>query len=237
MTDLDEDIPLTEEELALAQRGQALISAAMAAPEARAPQALRESLERTRAAAEPPMRARRVRRPRRWLVAPGLGLACLLVVALALALGTRGAGVEGPSLRDVAAVARLPARTAAPAAIGGARPRLSASVQGLAFPDWSKAFGWTATGRRDDRVGGRTVTTILYRYDDVTMLGYAIVAGPPLRSADGRVITLHGTRYRVVVQRGRTTVTWTQAGHSCVLDASSAVSAARLVALAAWANT
>jgi hypothetical protein len=117
------------------------------------------------------------------------------------------------------------------------RPRLSVAVEGLAFPDWRKAFGWRATGRRSDRIGGRTVVTVRYRYSEQRTLGYAIVTGAPLAAAPGRdVVVRGGARYRVVTRAGRTTVTWTQAGHTCVIDAPTSVAAATLVRLADWGN-
>jgi hypothetical protein len=228
MVDRDEDIPLTDEELA--QRGAELIAAAMTHPEARAPQALRASLERI---AEP---APGRRRPRRWLVAPGLAAICVLAVALVVALGGSDDGVESPSVQEVAAVTRLPARDAAPAALGGRPPRLSAAVVGLAVPDWRKSFGWKATGRRSDRIANRTVTTVFYAYSGRPRLGYAIVAGVPLAPGAGRDVVRGGARYRVVVRGGRRTVTWTQAGHTCVIDAPTSVAAATLVRLADSAN-
>jgi hypothetical protein len=233
VTDLEDDIALTDEERALAERGSALVAAAMAHPEARAPQALRESLERGMVAE----RVRRpwLRRPRRRLAAAGIAAVCLLMVALVVALGEPDDGVGPPSVQQVAAVTRLPTLQAAPDAVGGGLPRLSAAVQGLAFPDWRRAFGWRATGRRTDRIGNRAVTTVFYRYSG-RRLGYAIVAGSPLRPGAGRDLIRGGARYRVVTRGGRTTVTWTQAGHTCVIDAPTAVATAELVTLAAWAN-
>ena len=235
MTDRENDIALTDEELALAERGSALVAAAMAHPEARAPQALRESLER-RGMAEQASRPR-ARWRGRSLAAARIAAVCVLVVGLVVALGGRDAGVGAPSVAQVAAVTRLPALEAPPVAAGGARPRLAAAVQGLAFPDWRRAFGWTTSGLRSDRVGNRAVTTVLYRYSARRRLGYAIVAGSPLAAAAGRDVVRGGVRYRVLRRGGRTTVTWTQAGHTCVIDAPATVTAAELVTLAAWNNT
>jgi hypothetical protein len=228
----DDDIALTDEELMLMERGSALVAAAMAHPEARAPQALRESLERRGMAA-------RASRPRplpsgRWLFAPAVAAVGVLAAALVVALGGPGERAGAPSVQQVAAVVRLPALQAAPVAVGGAR--LSASVEGLAFPDWRRRFGWTTTGRRTDRVGDRAVTTVFYRYSSHRRIGYAIVAGSPLRPAAGHDVIRGGARYRVVTRAGRTTVTWTQARHTCVIDAPATVGAAELVGLAAWGN-
>jgi hypothetical protein len=233
MTEIDDDIALTDEDLALAERGAALVAAAMAHPEARVPQALRESLERG-APAQHGSR-RRLARPGRSLAASGLAAVCVLAVALVLALSGPDERAGSPSVEQVAAVTRLPARQAAPVAVGGAR--LSVAVEGLSFPDWHATHGWATTGRRTDRVGNRAVTTVFYRYSSRRRLGYAIVAGPPLRPGAGRDVARGGARYRVVTRAGRTTVTWTQSGHTCVIDAPSAVGTAELVRLAAWGNT
>jgi hypothetical protein len=235
VTDLDDDIALTDEERALAECGSAVVAAAMAHPEARAPQALRESLQRSGMVGQRAARPR-LGRPGRWIVAPGLAAVCVLVVALVVAPGGPGVGVGSPSVEQVAAVTRLPALQEAPVAVGGARPRLAAAVQGLAFPDWRRPFGWRAAGRRSDRVGNRAVTTVFYRYSSGRRLGYAIVAGAPLRPAAGRDVIRGGVRYRVVTRAGRTTVTWTQSGRTCVIDAPAAVGTAELVRLAAWGN-
>jgi hypothetical protein len=228
MNELDDDIPLTEEELAEARRGEAIVATAIAHPDARAPLALREGLQNARSA----------RRPRRRLVAPALAaVSAALAIVLVVALGGQDQLAPTPSVQDVAAVTRLPARHGAPVAVGGAPARLDAAVEGLAFPDWRKAFGWMATGRRADRVGGRAVTTVYYRASDERRLGYAIVAGAPLPAAAGREIIYGGTRYRALTRSGRTTLTWTQAGHTCVIDAPASVAVATLVRLADWDTT
>jgi hypothetical protein len=129
----------------------------------------------------------------------------------------------------------MPASAPAPAAIGGDPALLDARVDRIAFPDWREVYGWRASGRRSDRVGDRAVTTVAYADHDGTTLGYAIVAGRSVGPGPGRDVSLRGARYRVSASAGRRTVTWTQAGHTCVIDAPSSVSAAELVKLASWA--
>jgi hypothetical protein len=233
MARVEDDIPLTDEELALAERGRALVAAAMADPQARAPRALRDALAEAPAAAARPPADRRRSRVRR--IAPALGLLAVVVLALVVALGGSNDGPGAPSVRQVAAVARMPASAPAPVAIGGDPALLDARVGRLDFPDWREAYEWHATGRRDDRVGDRAVTTVAYRYRDGTTIGYAIVAGPPVGQGPGRDMSRRGARYRVSASAGRRTVTWTQAGHTCVIDAPSTVSATELVKLASWA--
>lgn len=230
----DDDRPLSDDELALARRGAALIAEAMAHPEARAPHALRESLSEP---APAPRRARSHVGPWRPLVA-GLGLAAAVVVAVVLvALGGSHGGPAAPSVAQVRAVARRAATVPAPARVtaSGGRAFLAAAVQGQAFPDWSRAFGWIPSGSRHDRLGGRAITTVFYRYRDGTRLGYAIVAGPPLDRTTGHDIVVAGTRYRAHTGAGRTTLTWTQTGHTCLIDAPATVPTAALVTLATWA--
>jgi hypothetical protein len=235
MTHDEDEIAPTDEELALAERGAALVAAAMAHPEARAPQALRDSLERVGTSAERLPR-RRWGRPGRRLFATAIAAACVVAVSLAVVLGGPDEGAGSPSVEQVAAVMRGPALQAAPVAVGGGR--LSVAVQGLSFPDWRKTFAWKASGRRADRIGNHTVTTVFYRYDSGRRrLGYAIVAGPSLRPPAGRDVVRGGVRYRVVTRAGGTTVTWTQAGHTCVIDAPFRVPADELVRLAAWASS
>lgn len=235
MHEPDDEIPRGDEERARAERGAALIAAAMAHPEAQAPASLREALATPRPAAAP-ARAFSPRRLRRGLVAAG-GLALAAVLALVLALGGGGSGNgggRGPTVAQVAALGRLPALQGAPRAAGGVSPRLTTAVQGLAFPDWGPRFGWSATGQRRDHVGGRAVTTVFYRRGGV-QVGYSIVAGRPVPApARGSTVRRGGLAYRVTRDGGRTVVSWTQGGHTCVIGAPAAFPYAEVLRLAAW---
>ena len=153
----ENDTPLTEEELALAREGEALISAATA--DVHAPQSLREAIERERERATARARAPFWRRHRWGLAAVGAAAAALAVVAIALQAG----GTTEPSFTNVYEAARLAPTEAAPASLGGDPPVLDAKVGSLEFPDWQKKFGWEAVGRRDDALSGRPVTTVFYR--------------------------------------------------------------------------
>ena len=137
----ENDTPLTEEELALAREGEALISAAVA--DAHAPQSLREAIERERTHATERARAPFWRR-HRWGLAAG-GVAAATLAAVAIALETGGDQTE-PSLTQVQAAARLAPAEDAPAPLGGAPPVLDAKVGSLEFPDWQEKFGWKAVG-------------------------------------------------------------------------------------------
>jgi hypothetical protein len=228
----ENDIPLTDEELERAREGQALIAAAVS--DVRAPQSLREAIERERERA-----ARRARAPfwRRHRL--GLALASSAIVALAvvaIALQTGGSPTE-PSLTKVVAAAHLEPTQSAPRPVGGTPPELDAKVGKLVFPDWKAKFGWKAVGRRDDELAGRQVTTVFYRNPDGARLGYAVVSGDVLDAEPpGRAVTRKGKTYHVASRGGRTIVTWNQQGHTCVIQAPSAVPRTRLVDLAASRN-
>ncbi len=225
------DTPLTEEELALAREGEALISAATA--DVHAPQSLREAIERERKRATARARAPFWRRHRWGLAAAGAAAAALAVVAIALQTG----GTTEPSFTNVYEAARLAPTEAAPASLGGDPPVLDAKVGNLEFPDWQKKFGWEAVGRRDDTLSGRPVTTVVYRNPDGAKLGYAVVSGEPLGGdPPGRQVEHKGKTYNVDRLGERTIVTWTQDGHSCVITAPSAVPRETLVDLAASRN-
>ncbi len=165
---------MSEEEMALARKGEALIKAEVA--RVHAPQALRERIEADRARA-----ARQPRLPfwrRHRFAVLGTGVAAL-VLAAGVATQTGGGGGE-PSLAEVDAVAALSPTKAAPASAGGNPPVLDASVGAIEFPDWQGKFGVKAVGLRKDEVSGRPVTTVFYRDADGARLGYSVVGGDPL---------------------------------------------------------
>jgi hypothetical protein len=213
----------TPDHEALAERGRALVAAAVAGTHA--PHALRERIEADRA------RARRGRPRRHGLRVLAGGLAVALL-ALAVTLIAAPAGDEAPT---VGAVVRLGDRAATdPAPAPGARGTLRASVGGVAFPDWDEE-DWPATGARADEVSGRDARTVFYRTRDGARSAYTIVDGEPLDDPDGaRVHIVDGVEYRVVRDAGETVVVWEEGGHTCVLSAPSGVPEDRLVELAAW---
>jgi hypothetical protein len=228
----EDDRPLTEEEQALAREGESLIAAAMA--DVRAPQSLREAIERDRQRAASGARAPFWRRYR-WVLAAAGGVAAVLAV-VAIALDTGGNETD-PSLGGVYAAAGLDPTAAAPRPVGGAPPVLAAAVGNLAFPDWRKSFGWEAVGRRVDEVSGRDITTVFYRNPEGIRIGYAVVAGAALGGdPPGREITRNGKTYNLARNGDRTIVTWTQQGHTCAIVAPSALPGGRLVDLAASRN-
>ena len=228
----ENDIPLTDEELARAREGQALIAAAVS--DVRAPQSLREAIERERERASARARAPFWRRHRLGVASAGAAAAVLVVVAIVVQ--TEGNPTE-PALAKVSAAARLDATKPAPRPIGGTPPQLDAKVGKLVFPDWEAKFGWKAVGRRDDTLSGRPVTTVFYRNAEGARLGYAVVSGEVLDAEPpGREITRKGKAYHVAAVGARTVVTWNQHGHTCIMAAPSDVPPTRLVDLAASRN-
>jgi hypothetical protein len=224
-----DDIPISEEERQLAEKGEAIIAAAVG--EVRASQSLRESIERDRArsqAAPPPSLWRRIR--------PALAVSLAVVAALVLAVAVLRGGSEesAPSLANVEAATRLSATDPAPASRGGDPPVLAANVGALDFPDWQQSFGWTAVGARHGSVDGRAVTTVYYRNTKGARLGYSVLAGDPVdEPAPGHKVVRDGKAFSVQRHGSRTTVVWTQQGHTCVIVASANVPPSNLVDLAA----
>ena len=153
------------------------------------------------------------------------------VVAIALLLTLSG-GPAGPSVADAARLAVLPPVGSPPAALGASQTQLAADVQGLAFPDFSRSFGWQASGIRHGRVGGRSAT-IVYYASGGRQVAYAIVAGTPLTEpSDATTSVVSGVQFQTVSLEGRSAVTWRRGGHTCVLIGDA--SRAELLALASW---
>jgi hypothetical protein len=230
----EDDTPLTDEELALAKKGEAMIAAAVA--DTRAPQSLRESIERDRVRAQAAPALSFWRRRGRMLAATATAAAVLAAVVVATQSGTSGTGE--PSLAAVQQAVGLEATGPAPAPGGGDPPVLAARVGPISFPDWQQSFGWKAVGSRQDEVSGRTVKTVYYRNSEGAHLGYSIVAGAPIAERPpGRTVSHEGNTYHVAHAGQHTLVTWTQQGHTCAFVASSSVPDSRLVEIAASRNT
>ena len=224
----ENDTPLSDVEVELARRGERLVAAAV--EETRAPQSLRESIEaeRERASAQ---RSVPFWRRHRWALGVA-GLAAAGIAAFAIAIQA-GDGPGEPTLPEVYAAAQLAPSDPAPARAGGDPPVLAASVGTLEFPDWREAFDWRAVGRRDEEVGGRDVTTVYYANPEGARLAYSVVAGEPVGGEPaGRKVERGDTVYAVDRGGERTTVTWEQDGHTCVIVAPSTVPDSTLVSLA-----
>jgi hypothetical protein len=183
-------------------------------------------------------RAGERRRGRAHALRPRLGAAAALVAAIVVVLvvvaGSGGGGSSPFSLRTATALTLEPATQAAPAENTSRRAQLMASVDGIPFPYWEEHFGWRSTGSREDRVAGRSVTTVFYGDSAGRRVGYAIVAGTPApRALSGSVHWRQGNPYRFARIDGSGVVTWLRNGHLCVV-AGRGVGEATLLSLASW---
>jgi hypothetical protein len=191
----------------------------------RAPERLRTRIE----AARP---SRPVRARRRATYAGGLAGA-LAVIALALVLALPSGTPGAPSVSQAAALAALapsaPAPVPDPSAPG---VQLGKNVGDVYFPNWTRRFGWRATGQRTDRISDRSATTVYYAWQG-HKIAYTIVAAPALAVPEAPLRTIHGTVFRTLRLNGRLVVTWRRSRHTCVLSGRG-VPASVLQQLAAW---
>jgi hypothetical protein len=223
----DPNTPLEAIDEQLAERGRALIAAAVA--ETQAPLALRERIEadRERAVA----RGAGARRRRlRGLLLPAGGLVAALVVAVVLVAGGGGA----PSVLATASLAARGPVLPPPAEDTANKALLKSSIEGVPFPYWGE-LKWESSGARDDKIEGRDARTVYYDNAKGVRAAYTILGGdaidPP---SDAAKRTDKGVQLYVVEDKGRRVVTWERNGHTCVLSAPLAISEQKLLDLAAW---
>jgi anti-sigma factor RsiW len=166
----------------------------------------------------------------RWF-APRLALAGgLAVVAAVVAAIVLSGGPGGPTVADAARLASRPPTGPAPAAVSSTK--LSAGVQGVAFPNLARWAGWQTEGVLHSRLDGRDATIVFYRKDG-RRIAYAIVAGSELsRPSGGQVTSKYGVDYQALRLNGRLVVTWPRGGHTCVLIGDAP--RAELLRLASW---
>jgi anti-sigma factor RsiW len=186
---------------------------AVAATRALASEPTPESL---RATVEAQRRARDSRRGRAWLV-PRLGVAgAVVAVAVVVALVLSG-GPGGPIVAEAAQLADRPPTGPAPPPLGDSGTRLALDVEGVAFPDLLRSFGWRSVGVRRDKLDGREATTVFYE-KDARRIAYVIVAGAGLaRPSGAQGTTRGGVLFQTLRVDGRPAVTWRRAGRTCVL--------------------
>jgi hypothetical protein len=214
--------PLDEE---LAERGRALIAAAVA--ETMAPLALRERIEADRARAAKPARSRRLR-----ALLPAGGLVAAAVVAVVLVVG---GGSGAPSVLATAALATGGPVLPAPAEDTSNGAVLKASMDGVPFPYWGGSFHWEAVGARNDKIEDRDAKTVYYDNPKGARAAYTILGGDTIDAPSGsQETTKNGVELFITENEGRRIVTWTRNGHTCVLSAPLAVPQDKLLELAAW---
>lgn len=166
---------------------------------------------------------------RRWRWAPQAGFAgALAAVLLALVLVM---SPGGPSVADqAAALAHSPATAPTPASSGTV---LDASVEGVAFPDWSGEFGWNERGLRHDTLDGRSTTTVFYEHMG-HRIAYTILSGVPVAAPAGsRVVRRNGVEIALVRDGDHTIAVFERDGRTCVL-AGHVERVSTMVKLAAW---
>jgi hypothetical protein len=222
----DPNTPLEPIDEQLAERGRALIAAAVA--ETRAPLALRERVEVDRERAVARGAGARRRRPRGLLIPAG-GLVAAAVVAVVLVVSGGGA----PSVLATASLAARGPVLPAPHE-DKANKLLQTSIDGVPFPYWGD-LKWEGVGARDDKIEGRAAKTVYYANPAGVRAAYTILGGdavdPP---SDATKRTDKGVQLFVVEDKGRRVVTWERNGHTCVLSAPMTVPEQKLLDLAAW---
>jgi hypothetical protein len=224
----DQDIPVDPLDDELAERGRALIAAAVA--ETMAPLALRERIESDRARAGQKAGARRSRGLLGKLVPAG-GLLAAAVVALVLVLG----GSNGPSILATASLATGGPVLPAPAEDASNKTVLKASMEGVPFPYWDDSFQWKAVGARDDKIKDRSAKTVFYDNPKGVRAAYTILGGDKLdEPSHVRELKKNDVELWITEDKGRRIVVWTRAGHTCVLSAPLAVPEQKLLQLATW---
>jgi ferric-dicitrate binding protein FerR (iron transport regulator) len=190
----------------------------------RAPAALRARIE-----AQRPKRSVAARRR----VGYGGALATALAAAvLALVLALPGGTPGAPSVSQAAGLAALGAAMAPPAVDPQTPEKLQMNIEDVYFPNWSRQFGWRASGQRTDKLNGRSAVTVYYDWHG-RRLAYTIVGAPALKTPAAQITVRNGEQYRTLTLHGRLVVTWRRDNHTCVLSGNG-VDAAELQKLASW---
>jgi hypothetical protein len=175
-----------------------------------------------------------VPRMRPWT---GVALAALVVAAgvltATLVAVLARPTIPAPRVLDAAAAGFEPATEAAPRSRPGHRALVTASFEGVDFPNWSRRFGWHTTGARTDSIEGRTTHTVFYGHMG-HRLGYTVVSGSPLKTpASGRHLTRNGVAITLIGDHHHATAVFVRNGRTCILSAHVA-HLATLVKLASW---
>src|SRR3954471_69104 len=185
----------------LLERQQRAVAATRMAATESVPASLRTSVERTTGG--------RTAGRRRSRLVPGLafGGALAAATAIILALVLTGAP-QGPSVADAARLAASPPTGPAPTRLDGSKSKLAVRLDGVVFPDLTRAYGWKPVGVRRDEVNGRAATVVYYEKDG-KRIGYVILAGSALPSPSGaRSIERRGVPFKTLDVGGHPTVTW-----------------------------
>lgn len=194
----------------------------------RVPASLRFAIESHRdAARRQPARPQRAR-----LLYGGALTAAAAVIAALLILLLPGGSPGAPTVSQAAALPLRGPTLAAPQPVHGQPVKLAQDVQDVYFPNWSRWFGWRATGRRIDRLGGHLAVTVFYERGG-RHIAYTILTSPPLSWPGSQMLRLDGIELQRFVTHGRLVVTWRRSGHTCLLSGSG-VTTGELGRLASW---
>jgi anti-sigma factor RsiW len=175
-------------------------------------------------------RRARVRPAPRFVLAGALAVAAAVVAAIVLS-----GGPGAPTVADAARLAAQSPSGPAPPPAGEAGTKLAIGVEGVAFPDLARQYGWHAVGVRRGRIDGRNATVVFYG-KGARRIAYVIVAGSGLpRPSGAETEARRGVRYQTLRLDDKLSVTWRRGGHTCVLlgDATRA----ELLRLASWPLT
>jgi hypothetical protein len=151
---------------------------------------------------------------------PAVGGAALAAVCAVVALVIVGvvSGTSSPSIPAAAKLAFAPSTGAAPAARSA--QLLDISYAGITYPNYAQ-FAVQPTGKRTDRIGGRSTLTVFYRLPNGARLSYTVFSGTPVslpRAA--RPVVFDGVPLRTFTTRsGLAVVTLVRFGRTCVLAA------------------
>lgn len=187
--------------------------------------------EPLRVSVEEQLATRRKRRPaaraalRLGLVASAAALAAVVILVVT------GAPIA-PTVAEAAQLAALSPTEPAPPPKDDNATQLALDVEGVAFPDLLRAFGWQAVGTRQSELDGREATTVFYE-KGARQIAYVIVGGPGLsRPAGAEGTERDGVLFETLRVNDTRVVTWRRAGHTCVLVGD--VPENELLALASW---
>ncbi|MQA72741.1 MAG: hypothetical protein GEU88_00025 [Solirubrobacterales bacterium] len=160
------------------------------------------------------------------------GAAATLLVALALFLPGVLGGEAG--VGDAHGLSAGGPTAPAPAPQAHRPELLAASLDGIAFPDWEREFGWEAFGQRSDELDGRRTETVFYEHEGHT-IAYTIVSGAPLEPpADAKPRRIGGVElYASRDSHGHDIVSFERQGKTCVLSGH-VEERSTLLELAAW---
>jgi hypothetical protein len=188
------------------------------------PPALRARIEARRSS------PRRPRVRRRWAIGGALAGAAAAVALVAVVL--LQSGQSSPTVVEASRLSAYPA-TGQVAADPADAKLLAANVEGVAFPSWTKEFGWREAGTRTDGLGDRDARTVFYE-NAGRRVAYTIVSGQGIPAPVGaRATTANGVHLHTLADDGRRVVTWWRDGRTCVLS-SADVGDRELVKLASW---